>query len=162
MQAVTNFVMNTVAQHGSHSKSPSLTVTAHSSCSDQERACLDQGAQSSLQLAFPSAKGLASSTQQISVQSTACVHQTQQRPSVHAAAYTCATPEPEMQQSMQPCQLTQQPIPCLYRPPQYDWGCDATQLCSSAEDSDASDEFVTSMAMLMGKVRPCPRRLGSC
>ena len=152
------------------------SLTAHSSNSVQERASFQDVADSSFSaqsvVAF---NEVSTDFPQVCDQpwTTSFVHQPQ------CATISLDTLEPETRQTQQQhevqqeyqvqhqdsVQLSRQPYeqselffgssvaiaPCL-ESPRYDWGYASTQPCSHAADSHASDDFVASMAMIMGQV----------
>lgn len=148
VQAVTNFDMRAMKKQPSHSDHmPTFSITANSSCSDQEK--FGEAAQSSV---WPACADTGNSAALPDQRTASPCKST----AVHAASDSPATPEPQAHQTrhtMQPCQATQQPMPQqCQESTEHEWGYGVRQLYSDTDFSDARDDFVMSMASLMGQV----------
>ena len=179
LQAVTNFGLGMCDDTTlSSAENSSVSPTANSSNSDQERASFQELADSSFSAQSAAAfNEVSTDFPQVHAQqwTTSFGHKPRHAASSLSSWEPAASRQVQQQQHQvqqqnqvqqhDQAQLNRQPyhqselffgsslaISPYLQSPEYDWGYASTQPCSHAADSRASEEFVASVALLMGQV----------
>lgn len=160
MQAVTNFASGSrKVKTDSSADNSSALFTANSSTSDHATAGLQDVADSSLsaQSVVAVNDAFADSLYTCNLQQMTSAHQPQCTPPLPLTSWQPAASQPK---HVNPLVYQQAdmffgasvPVAPCYESPDYEWGYACMQPCSSAADSNASDDFVALMKLVMGQV----------
>lgn len=161
VQAVTNF-----ARQSSSADDSSAFLSANSSSFDQAAAMLQDVADSSLSALVAVNESVADSSCTFNQQDIMSVSQScrsEARPPKYGqfAELESANQPEQVRLSRPPYEQADMffgaavPVAPCFQSEKYDWGYAVTQPCSHAAETDDSDEFMASMALILGQVGTC-------